>query len=91
MRRLPRFIVVRGYGPWRARTRRSRAGLETAARVLVPHLKEIDFGDFEGLTYDEIAGRYPDLYRQWMESPTEVQFPNGECFDDMRIRVFDGF
>jgi alpha-ribazole phosphatase len=54
-------------------------------------LREIDFGDFEGLTYDEIAARYPALYRQWMESPTEVQFPNGESFAAMRVRVLESF
>jgi alpha-ribazole phosphatase len=54
-------------------------------------LCEIDFGDFEGLTYDEIAARYPELYRQWMDSPTEVQFPNGESFAAMRLRVLRAF
>jgi alpha-ribazole phosphatase len=53
----------------------------------VPDLREMDFGDFEGLTYDEIAARYSDLYRRWMETPTEVTFPNGEAFADMRVRV----
>jgi broad specificity phosphatase PhoE len=71
-------------------TRRSRAGLETRPTVF-QDLREIEFGDFEGLTYDEIAARYPDLYRQWMESPTEVRFPNGECFADMRARVLTAF
>ena len=54
-------------------------------------LREIDFGDFEGLTYDEIAARFPALYREWMESPTEVQFPNGESFAAMRTRVLASF
>jgi alpha-ribazole phosphatase len=54
-------------------------------------LCEIDFGDFEGLMYDEIAARYPKLYRQWMEAPTEVQFPNGESFAAMRLRVIHAF
>ena len=56
-------------------------------------LREINFGDFEGLTYDEIARRHPDLYRQWMETPTQIRFPNGESFSEMRARVlrtFDG-
>jgi alpha-ribazole phosphatase len=56
-----------------------------------PDLCEIDFGDFEGLTYDEIAARYPELYRQWMDSPTEAQFPNGESFAEMRLRVLRAF
>jgi alpha-ribazole phosphatase len=53
----------------------------------VPELREINFGDLEGRTYDEIAIRYPDVYRQWMDQPTEVQFPNGESFREMCIRV----
>ena len=58
---------------------------------IVRDLREIDFGDFEGLTYEEIAARYPDLYRKWMETPTEVRFPNGETFADMRSRVLTAF
>jgi alpha-ribazole phosphatase len=58
---------------------------------IVEDLREIDFGDFEGLAYDEIAARYPDLYRQWMETPTEVRFPNGESFSAMRGRVLRAF
>jgi alpha-ribazole phosphatase len=50
-------------------------------------LRELDFGEFEGRTYDEIAATYPDLYQQWMERPTETQFPGGESFLDMRTRV----
>jgi len=49
--------------------------------------REIDFGDFEGLSYDEIAQTYPEIYRDWMEKPTETQFPNGESFEHMRTRV----
>jgi len=58
---------------------------------VVDDLREIDFGDFEGLAYDEIAARYPDLYRQWMETPTEIQFPNGESLSEMRGRVLRAF
>src|SRR5712691_9620585 len=50
-------------------------------------LREIDFGDFEGQTYDEIAAKHPDLYRQWMEMPTLVQFPGGENYARLRVRA----
>jgi alpha-ribazole phosphatase len=50
-------------------------------------LRELDFGEFEGRSYDEIAALYPALYHQWMEHPTEVRFPGGESFADMRARV----
>jgi alpha-ribazole phosphatase/probable phosphoglycerate mutase len=58
---------------------------------IAPDLREIDFGDFEGLTWDEISARYPNAYRQWMETPTEMQFPNGESFPKMRARVLSAF
>ena len=58
---------------------------------VIEGFREIDFGDFEGLAYDEIAARYPELYRQWMDTPTEIQFPNGESFSTMRVRVLSTF
>lgn len=54
-------------------------------------LREISFGDFEGMTYSEIAARYPALYRQWMDTPAAVQFPNGESFTELRVRVLRAF
>ena len=79
----------------RSRAREGAAIL--AATVSAPvlevaeDLREMDFGDFEGLTYDEIAARSPELYRLWMENPTEVVFPNGESFPEMRDRVLRAF
>ena len=48
---------------------------------------EIDFGDFEGLLYEEVKERYPEIYEKWMFSPTTVEFPNGESFAVMQKRV----
>ncbi len=68
----------------------------TATAVAAPHglrpvlreqLVEIDFGAFEGRTFDEIAASYPDLYGQWMRDPATVRFPAGETFGDLRARV----
>jgi broad specificity phosphatase PhoE len=50
-------------------------------------LAEIDFGDFEGMTYEEIKRRYPEAFERWMTQPTNTQFPNGESFADMCDRV----
>ncbi len=55
--------------------------------VVEPRLAEIDFGELEGLTYDEVAERYPRIYEEWMRAPTEVHFPGGESFKQMRRRV----
>lgn len=50
---------------------------------------EIDFGDFEGATYDDVKKRFPEIYDLWMTRPTEVEFPNGESFPAMRRRVLE--
>jgi alpha-ribazole phosphatase len=55
-----------------------------------PRLSEIDFGRLEGLTYDAAAHQYPDVFRRWMETPTDVTFPDGESFEVMRQRVLQG-
>jgi alpha-ribazole phosphatase len=53
----------------------------------VADLAELDFGDFEGKTYDEIAAEHPELYAEWMTNPTMVKFPGGESFSEMWTRV----
>jgi alpha-ribazole phosphatase len=52
-------------------------------------LRELDFGEFEGRTYDEIERSQPELYRRWMETPTQVEFPRGESYALLRRRVLD--
>jgi broad specificity phosphatase PhoE len=70
----------------------ARRALETAARLgsepVVEHdLRELDFGEAEGLRYEEAAERWPDLYDEWLQAPTRVSFPGGERFTDFRARV----
>lgn len=55
----------------------------------VDALRELDFGAFEGLSYDDIAARYPAVYRHWMEDPTVTEFPDGEAFCQMSARVLE--
>jgi alpha-ribazole phosphatase len=73
---------------------RARA-LETARAIAEPHgldvsadadLQELDFGELEGRTYDEIAESMPELYSEWMTHPTRVRFPGGESYTELRRR-----
>jgi alpha-ribazole phosphatase/probable phosphoglycerate mutase len=50
-------------------------------------LRELDFGELEGRTYDEIGREQPELFRRWMETPTLVRFPGGESYAELRARV----
>ena len=74
---------------------RTRA-LETAQAIAEPHaldvgvdpdLQELDFGELEGRTYDEIAEAMPELYDAWMTTPTRVRFPGGESYADLERRA----
>jgi len=49
--------------------------------------REINFGIFEGLKYDEIMERYTHVYESWIDRPLEVRIPEGENFPDMAKRV----
>jgi alpha-ribazole phosphatase len=71
---------------------------ETAHAIAEPHclgvavldgLRELDFGELEGSTYDEIAASRPELYQQWMTAPAAVRFPGGESFADLEARAAD--
>ena len=50
-------------------------------------LAELDFGEVEGLRYDEIEAARPELFRAWMDEPARVRFPGGEGLADLRARV----
>jgi broad specificity phosphatase PhoE len=75
-----------------------RRALETAAplaraRGLEPvvhdGLRELSFGEVEGLSYDEIARERPELFERWMSDPTGTRFPEGERFGDLRNRALE--
>jgi alpha-ribazole phosphatase len=62
-----------------------------AAHELTPvpldDLRELDFGSFEGRSYHEIAAEQPELFRTWMLRPTQVRFPGGESYAELRRRA----
>ena len=75
---------------------RLRRAIETAQIVAealrldlrtIDALAEIDFGDFEGMTYEDIQHQYPREFECWMRRPAENQFPHGENFTDLGRRV----
>lgn len=50
-------------------------------------LIERNFGDFEGLKWDEIEIRYPDDAKKSIDQRMWFEYKNGETFDDVIIRV----
>lgn len=50
-------------------------------------LREFNFGDWDGLHWDEVATRDPALSRAFWETPGTHQAPNGESWDQLANRV----
>lgn len=50
-------------------------------------LREIFAGDWEGMSYDDIAATYPELFETWMKDTGRAALPHGESVAEMRKRV----
>lgn len=70
--------------------------LETAHQIAKLHnvtvqplepIIDISYGEWEGLSNDQVREKYPDLHRLWREHPHEVRFPGGESLDEVRVRT----
>ena len=49
-------------------------------------LREISFGEWEGLTYSEITARHALDYKAWRETPFSSAPTGGESFESVRLR-----
>jgi broad specificity phosphatase PhoE len=55
--------------------------------IKVPGLREIGFGEWEGLSWAEIESRDPVYARQWSEAYPNLPAPGGEGFEAFQSRV----
>jgi broad specificity phosphatase PhoE len=76
------------YCSTRKRTRQTAGYLfPDNAAIPVPELDELNFGEWEGLTFEEISGTGGGLYERWIHDPFSVNPPGGESFDDLTGRT----
>ncbi len=52
-------------------------------------LLDIDYGRFQGLTHAEAALAYPEEYRLWRTTPSQVRFPDGENLSEVQTRLVE--
>jgi broad specificity phosphatase PhoE len=55
-----------------------------------PLLREIHFGQWEGLTYKEIEQRWKTKIREWLDDPFKRSAPGGETIEEVcrRLQIF---
>jgi alpha-ribazole phosphatase/probable phosphoglycerate mutase len=49
----------------------------------VPGLRELNFGEWEGLTSKEIEKLYTDEVKKWWENPFLIRIPGGETYSEL--------
>ncbi len=73
-----RFAAIYSSDLARARQTAEAVAQRTALHVhFEPSLRERNFGDFQGLTYDELAARYPDAYARFEWREPDAALPGG--------------
>ena len=55
--------------------------------ITCPELREVNFGEFEGLTFTEIRQLHPEIAERWSRWSPKLKFPGGESVDELNIRV----
>lgn len=48
---------------------------------------DISYGEWEGMSRQDVEEKSPDLYRLWIEEPHRARFPKGESLDEVRFRT----
>jgi broad specificity phosphatase PhoE len=66
---------------------RAALGLAPTAYALEPRLTEIAFGEWEGLTYDEVMRRDPDIVARRETDKWDFLPPGGENYRQLALRV----
>jgi len=75
-----------------------RRSFETAQIIARPHqfevstvpgLHEINFGQWEGFTFDEIRSKNPEEMSKWLDEPLSFVFPGGESVQEFCSRVLE--
>ncbi len=53
---------------------------------LFPELMELNQGDIEGITFQELRTKYKELLKEWLENPANLKMPNGESMKELQDR-----
>jgi broad specificity phosphatase PhoE len=75
-----------------------RRAHQTATFISRPHnlpvlieedIRELDHGELEGLTFNEIKEKYSEFLLRWRSEPAEICVPGGERLDDVAVRAWN--
>lgn len=76
-----------------------RRAVETAQAIVRFHQGEVkidgafiemDAGELDGLTYEEMRDRYGGFLQEWIRDARSLAMPGGECLEDVQHRAWQG-
>ena len=59
--------------------------------MLYPELRELSFGEWEGLSVTEVDKKFPKQFAERMKNTEKFQVEGGETFEQLRQRVIPRF
>jgi broad specificity phosphatase PhoE len=92
-RALAPFHAAAVYASPLARSRESASPIAVVQGLdvtVASEFREMGFGDWEGLTRDEVESRFPDDYKLWRTAPERFARPGGEPLVTVAERVERG-
>lgn len=90
VRKLSQYRIQAVYSSDLARARVTAAAVAREFKKQVesrPGLREMHFGNWQGLSWKLIAKRFPRLSRLWMQRFPRQPIPGAECFSHFKKRV----
>jgi len=57
--------------------------------IIEPRIAEMHYGQWEGLSHDEIENNFPGVLAQWRNDPTGMRPPQGESPEELQTRIAD--
>jgi broad specificity phosphatase PhoE len=68
-------------------TARTIASLHCLNETHCPELREIDFGQIEGLDFNEVQQQFPAVAKMWIERDPDLCYPKGESLVQLDKRL----
>jgi len=71
------------------RTQQSMALLTDNSYTIDERLKELNFGDWEGMSWSNVHEQHPEQLSVWSDNWVDNRPPNGETFTELSERCYD--
>jgi broad specificity phosphatase PhoE len=56
---------------------------------VAPGLIDFDYGEWQGLSHQEVKDKYRELYAAWLKHPQQVKMVDGDSLDEVRKRAME--